>query len=78
MPPQAVLKRAGRGGDPGVRTAGRRGETYLAVAAVTLFLLVRLALLVAREPFFDELFTVWMAHKPLAQILPPAADDERV
>jgi len=59
-----------RGGDPGVRTAGRRGETYLALAAVTLFLLVRLALLVAREPFFDELFTVWMAHKPLAQILP--------
>ncbi|MFP5246891.1 MAG: hypothetical protein ACLGH0_09370 [Thermoanaerobaculia bacterium] len=34
------------------------------------FLLVRLALLVVREPFFDELFTVWLARKPLTAILP--------
>ena len=48
---------------------GRR-ETSLAIAVVTLFFLVRLALLVVREPFFDELFTVWMAKKGARDILP--------
>jgi hypothetical protein len=47
-----------------------RGETLLAVAVVALFLTVRFVLLVVREPFFDELFTVWMASKPLSEVLP--------
>ncbi|HEX8253516.1 MAG TPA: hypothetical protein VF846_10230, partial [Thermoanaerobaculia bacterium] len=47
-----------------------RRETVLAVAVVALFLIVRFTLLVVREPFFDELFTVWMANKPFAEILP--------
>ncbi|HYK00808.1 MAG TPA: hypothetical protein VE974_03570 [Thermoanaerobaculia bacterium] len=47
-----------------------RGETALAVAVVGLFLVVRFILLVVREPFFDELFTVWLANKPLGEILP--------
>lgn len=51
-------------------TTPARGETYLALATVAVFLLVRLALLIVREPFFDELFTVWMAQKPFAGILP--------
>ncbi|HEX8619132.1 MAG TPA: hypothetical protein VF911_16240 [Thermoanaerobaculia bacterium] len=50
--------------------SARRGETVLAVAVVALFFAVRLVLLVVREPFFDELFTVWMAKKPLTGILP--------
>ncbi len=48
----------------------RRVETLLGAGIVTVFLLVRLALLVVREPFFDELFTVWLAQKPFAEILP--------
>lgn len=48
----------------------RRGETAIAVAIVATFTLVRLALLIVREPFFDELFTVWLAKKPLTEILP--------
>lgn len=52
-------------GDPD----GRR-ETLLAVAVVALFLVVRFVLLVVREPFFDELFTVWMANKPPSEVLP--------
>ncbi len=39
-----------------------------AVAAVV-FLALRIALLFARQPFFDELFTVWIAAKPFAGIL---------
>ena len=34
------------------------------------FLVIRVALLLARDPFFDELFTVWMARHPFGQILP--------
>jgi hypothetical protein len=34
-----------------------------------LFLALRLPLLFAREPFFDELFTRWIAGKPFAEIL---------
>ena len=48
----------------------RRGEVAAWVAIVALFLLIRLTLLVVREPFFDELFTVWMAGKPASAILP--------
>ncbi len=45
-------------------------ETAWGIAVVALFLMVRLALLVVREPFFDELFTVWMASRPLTGIVP--------
>lgn len=47
-----------------------RGEGRAAVALLAAFLLVRLFFLVVREPFFDELFTLWMAAKPLGEILP--------
>ncbi|HEX9983179.1 MAG TPA: hypothetical protein VGF69_07940 [Thermoanaerobaculia bacterium] len=40
-----------------------------------LFLAVRAAMLFAREPFFDELFTVWMARRPFAAILPALLHD---
>ncbi len=39
-------------------------------ALVLVFLAVRIALLVLREPFFDELFTVWMARRPWSEIVP--------
>ena len=42
---------------------------------VLLFLLPRLALLFAREPFFDELFTVWMAQRPFGSIVPALMHD---
>lgn len=48
---------------------GRR-ETALSVALVAIFFAVRLALLVVREPFFDELFTLWLARRPPGAILP--------
>lgn len=32
-------------------------------------------MLVAREPFFDELFTVWLARKPFSAILPALLHD---
>ncbi|HEX7153315.1 MAG TPA: hypothetical protein VF618_17650 [Thermoanaerobaculia bacterium] len=40
-----------------------------------LFLAVRVALLLAREPFFDELFTVWLARQPYSAILPALLHD---
>jgi hypothetical protein len=49
--------------------SARRGETVFAVAVVAVFLFVRLALLVVREPFFDELWTVWAARKPVGELL---------
>jgi len=39
------------------------------VIAAVLFLLLRAALLYARQPFFDELFTVWISSKSFAGIL---------
>jgi hypothetical protein len=41
--------------------------TGAALAAV--FLILRLALLTARQPFFDEQFTIWIASKPFAGIV---------
>lgn len=54
------------------RASGQRvrGETLFTIAAIALFFLTRLTLLVVRDPFFDELFTVWMARKPFGAILP--------
>ncbi|MGZ8868539.1 MAG: hypothetical protein ACXW2P_09355, partial [Thermoanaerobaculia bacterium] len=40
-----------------------------------LFLAVRVLLLYARDPFFDELFTLWMARQPAANILPNLLHD---
>lgn len=48
----------------------RKGETVLAAAAAALFFVTRLPLLFVREPFFDELWTVWLARKPFGEILP--------
>ncbi len=39
------------------------------VTAVVVFMAARLALLFVREPFFDELFTVWMARQPFSHII---------
>jgi hypothetical protein len=40
-----------------------------AAIIVLVFLSLRIALLAARDPFFDELFTVWISAKPFAGIL---------
>ena len=40
-----------------------------------LFLAVRIILLYARDPFFDELFTLWMARQPPRNILPNLLHD---
>jgi len=39
------------------------------ISGTLLFLLLRAALLFWRQPFFDELFTVWIAAKPFAGIV---------
>jgi hypothetical protein len=54
---------------------GDNRQTLLAIAAVVVFFLVRLALLIVREPFFDELFTVWMARRPVGTIFPALLQD---
>jgi hypothetical protein len=41
----------------------------LALAVALLFVGVRVAILLARDPFFDELFTAWMARRPFGAIL---------
>lgn len=47
-----------------------------ALAAITLlFFIPRIALLVVREPFFDELFTLWMARQPFRSIVPNLLND---
>ncbi len=48
----------------------RQREILLGISIVAVFFAVRIALLVVREPFFDELFTVWLAQKPFGEILP--------
>ena len=48
----------------------RRGEAVVAVAVVAVFFALRFALLVVREPFIDEIWTVWLAKQPLANVLP--------
>ena len=50
--------------------------TALRVAAIVLlFLAVRVALLLARDPFFDELWTVWMSRHPIGDIVPALLHD---
>jgi hypothetical protein len=45
------------------------------VTAVLVFLAARVALLIVRDPFFDELFTVWMARQSFSQIIPLLLND---
>ena len=40
-----------------------------------LFLAIRVVLLYAREPFYDELFTLWMARQPASNVLPNLLHD---
>ncbi len=46
---------------------------FFLIAAV--FLLLRFALLAARDPFYDELFTLWMARQPFSHIVPNLLHD---
>ena len=46
-----------------------------AVAIALLFLLLRAAVAWARDPFMDELFTVWMAGRPFSGIVPALLQD---
>ena len=43
------------------------GRTGVWIGIVLLFLAMRVALLVTRDPFFDELLTVWYSEKPIAR-----------
>ena len=54
--------------------AARRRSLLLFLAGLV-FLGVRLAILYARAPFFDELFTVWMARQPFRSIAPGLLHD---
>lgn len=47
----------------------------VSAAIVVLFLVPRVILLFAREPFFDELYTRWIAPKSFAQILDALRSD---
>ena len=46
-----------------------------AVLAISAAVLARVALLLLRDPFFDELFTLWIASKPLGEILEALRSD---
>jgi hypothetical protein len=47
----------------------RRGNALIIAAIAIVFLALRIALLAARDPFFDELFTLWISSKPFAGII---------
>jgi hypothetical protein len=55
--------------------ASRREERAVALVIALLFLAIRAAIAYARDPFFDELFTVWMARRPFSAILPTLLTD---
>ncbi|MEO6260023.1 MAG: hypothetical protein ABIP63_06710 [Thermoanaerobaculia bacterium] len=55
--------------DEGDLLASRRGVAAVSVALTLLFLAPRIALLVTREFFFDELFTHWLAAHPPATMV---------
>ena len=44
-------------------------------AIALIFLIARIAILVSRPPFFDELFTLWMARQPVSHIVPNLLHD---
>ncbi|MGZ4778899.1 MAG: hypothetical protein ACXV5L_06860, partial [Thermoanaerobaculia bacterium] len=49
--------------------ASRRGEIVVISAIALLFFTLRFALLFGRDPFFDEMFTTWIARLPFRRIL---------
>jgi uncharacterized membrane protein len=55
------------------------GSSKLAVAALaattTAFITIRLAYLLVREPFFDELFTLWLSQRSVSQLFAAVAVD---
>jgi hypothetical protein len=53
----------------------RRGAGIVIAGIVLLFLIPRVALLFAREPFFDELYTRWISRKSFAGILEALRSD---
>ena len=53
----------------------RRGAAVVIAGIVLLFLIPRIALLLAREPFFDELYTRWISRKSFAGILEALRSD---
>lgn len=53
----------------------RRDERIAALAVALIFLAVRAGIAYARDPFFDELFTVWLARRPFSGILPALLHD---
>ena len=56
-------------------TDAARSRSLLFFIIAAIFLFVRLAILSAREPFFDELFTLWMARQPMSHIVPNLLHD---
>jgi hypothetical protein len=51
------------------RSANGRRSTAIVFGILALFFTTRVPLLIVRQPFFDELFTRWIAAKPFAGIL---------
>jgi hypothetical protein len=47
----------------------RRGQVIVIASLALLFLAVRIALVLARDPFFDELFTLWITKRSFAGIV---------
>jgi hypothetical protein len=47
----------------------RRHNALIIAAIAVVFLALRIALLVVRDAFFDELFTLWISNKPFAGII---------
>ena len=47
----------------------RRGAAAVVAGIAVLFFTLRLALLFGRDPFFDELFTAWLARQSVAHII---------
>ncbi|HEV2722284.1 MAG TPA: hypothetical protein VG323_19855 [Thermoanaerobaculia bacterium] len=54
---------------------GFSGGRAAGIAIALLFLIVRIVYLYARQPFFDELYTQWMAGEPLSSIVPHLLHD---
>ena len=48
-------------------------SSFFAIALI--FLIARVAILLVRPPFFDELFTLWMARQPMSHIVPNLLHD---
>jgi hypothetical protein len=48
-------------------------SAFLAITLI--FVVARVAILAVRAPFFDELFTLWMARQPMSHIVPNLLHD---